>query len=54
MLIVESLSFYYSLVVFVINRECNCEIQNVLEISGRILIFIDVKLFMRCIRELVS
>lgn len=54
MLIAESSSFHYSLAVFAINRECNCETQTVLEISGRTSIFIDVKPFMRCIREPAS
>lgn len=54
MLIAESSSFHYSLAVFAINRECNCETQTILEISGRTSIFIDVKPFMRCIREPAS
>ena len=36
-----------NLAVYTINRECNCKRQNVMEISGRTSIFIDVKPFMR-------
>lgn len=36
-----------NMAVYTINRECNCKRQNVMEISGRTSIFIDVKPFMR-------